>query len=76
MPEKAAGITTRMAVWNLRGAHRIGTFAQMHGYGTHRVFRHGTDIGNNHDAHHQSSGKQTEAWQFRKNFLQQGRNKQ
>ena len=59
-----------------RRPHRVGPFAHMHRHGTHRVLAQRADIGNDHDAHHQTGGEHVEAGQVGVDPLQQRRDEQ
>ncbi len=54
-----------------RGAHGIGTLAQVHRHGTHGVLGDRAHRRDDHDAHHQAGREQVEAGQFRDELLQQ-----
>jgi hypothetical protein len=55
-----------------RRAHRVGRFAHVHRHRPHGVLGQRTDVGDDHDAHHQTGREHVEAGQVGVDPLQQG----
>jgi hypothetical protein len=54
-------------------AHRISAFTHTHRHGAHCILGEGSNVGDDHDAHHQTRRQQREARQRGKDELQDGR---